>query len=317
MTGFNATIDKATFAAALNIESGAPGRIVLLPAGPVVSGRDGRRWRNDDPGQIIAAFQELGRDLPIDVEHATELKAPNGDPAPAVGWIRTLALENGAIVADVEWTEHGASLVASKAYRYVSPALIFDKATSAIVALTSVGLTNSPNLRLPALNREHKETSMDRVAIAAALGLAGAASDAEFVTAINSLKNRAETPDPQKFVPKADLEAALNRATTAETKLAERERAERETKIASLINTAVTDGKIAPASKDHYLALCREVGGLEKVDQLLASLPKLTGASGLDTKKPGDVPGELTDAQKAICHQLGLDEKTYAATLNA
>jgi len=68
---------------------GPPGWLLLVPAGRF-EGRDGRFWVNDRPDAIVAAFEAAGQPLPIDWEHATEIKAPAGDPAPAAGWITAL-----------------------------------------------------------------------------------------------------------------------------------------------------------------------------------------------------------------------------------
>ena len=289
MSGHN----TVTFATAINAASGAPSEIVLLPAG-AVQGRDGRAFVNDRPDDVIAVFAAGGADLPVDLEHATELKAPKGEPAPAHGWIKRLINRDGAICAQIEWTEAGAQLVAGKAYRYVSPAFLHQRDNGRVMRLLSVGLTNRPNLHIPALNST-QETSMDRAAIAAALGIATSATDADVVTAINSLKTKADTPDPSRFVPKADLDQALNRATTAEQKLADMAKTASEQRAAALIDQAVKDGKIAPVSKDHYLALCRAEGGFAQVEALLKTLPKIAGETGLDQRRADDPPLDTSD----------------------
>lgn len=46
---------------------------------------------------IIEAFRERAVSLPVDMEHSTEIKAPNGEPAPAVGWIEDLEDRGGAV----------------------------------------------------------------------------------------------------------------------------------------------------------------------------------------------------------------------------
>jgi len=143
----------------LKIETGtngkAPTDIELIPReGPVV-GRDGRRWLNDKPSEIIKSFKERNISLPIDLEHSTEHKACKGEPAPAVGWIEKLTMSPyGAIWASVAWTDRGKELIESKAYQYISPVIVFKKDTGSIVAITSAGLTNKPNLFIPALNME-------------------------------------------------------------------------------------------------------------------------------------------------------------------
>lgn len=319
MAAMTQSCPTITFATALNAEGGiVPAEIVLLPAGSTVTGRDGRSWLNDQPDAIIAAFDAGGLDLPVDLEHATELKAPKGEPAPAQGWVKKLLNRAGAIVAQVEWTEAGAALIKGKAYRFLSPAFLHQQDNGRVVRLLSVGLTNRPNLYIPALNSEKiTETPMDRAAIAAALGIATTATDADVITSINSLKASVAAPDPKKFVPAADLTAALNRATTAEAALAARTKADGEAKATSLIDQAVKDGKIAPASKDYYLALCHAEGGYAQVEGLLKTLPVLTGKTDLDTIPPGSVEGELTAEQKAICSQTGISEEQFKKELAA
>ena len=305
MNGSNAT---AAVTIALAAEGGAPGEIVLMPAGNILA-RDGRTFVNDDPAAIVAAFIANNADLPIDLEHASEIKAPKGEAAPAVGWIKKLVARDGGISATVEWTEDGARYLTSKAYRYISPAFAHDKAAPfRIKRIVSAGLTNQPAFQLPALASHNKEEDiMDRASIATSLGLASAAADTDIVEAIASLKRRAEQPDPQKFVPKTDLDAALTRATAAEQKLTERDKTDRETKIVSAIDQAVKDGKIAPASKDHYHALCRSEGGLEQFEKLVATLPKLTGASTVDNQTVDTAAATDVDpvalAAKATEHQ--------------
>lgn len=301
-------------AIALNAEGALPSQLKLLGAG-TCRGRDGRSWLNDDPYGVVANFTAGGLDVPIDIEHATELKAPKGEPAPAQGWIKKLSALNGEIVADVEWTPHGAELIRSKAYRYISPAFLHRKDNGRIERLLSVGLTNKPNFDLPALNAETTENAMDRAALAAALGIAATATDADVLTAINTMRSSIDRPDPTKFVPKADLDAALNRATTAEQKLADQDKQANAARAIALVDQGVKDGKIAPSSKEHYLALCRQDGGYTQVEALLKTLPKLTDASGLDKQPVVDPAGTLTAEQVAICSQLGISEDDFKKEL--
>jgi phage I-like protein len=291
------TTGRTTLAIAINAaaDGSLPASLALIPAGPSIRGRDGRSWTMSDPQSVIAAFNQLGQDLPIDLEHATELKGPNGDEAPAVGWIKKLAIVDGAIHAtEFSLNTRGRELITSQAYRYLSPAILFEKASGEIRGLSSVGLTNKPNFELPALNRE--EDDMDRASIAAALAIPVTSTDAEIVTAVNRLQTAASQPDPAKFVPKADLEAALNRASTAETALNAINAAQLEQERTALVDAAVKDGKIAPASKDHYLALCRAEGGIEKVKALIGSLPVIGGGGDLDKKQVREGDASSSDA---------------------
>lgn len=308
---------------ALNVEgSAAPEWVQLVPAGPAVEGRDGRRWSLSDPAAIVAAFAANAAELPIDFEHATQIKSAAGERADAVGWIEALEDRAGSIWGRVAWNAEGAAAVASRAYRYLSPVFRFDPATKAILAMVSAGLTNNPNLHLAALNAAQEETTdpMDKTVLEA-LGLKPEATVAEAVVAIGSLKaardtalNSAQHPDPEKFVPKADHQLALNRISTFET--ADKARAEAE--IVAAVDAAVAAGKIAPASKDYHLASCRAEGGLDRFRGMIAAAPAITAASGADRKDPpaGQAAG-LNAEELAMCRAFNMTPEDFAKTKSA
>lgn len=112
-------------------EGEAPEWIQLLPLGPEIVGRDGRAWVMHAP-DTVAANSEIP--MVVDVEHATALRAPMGDPAPAAGWVEELRVvregdedvgEPG-IWARMAWTQSGAEMVKSKEYRFISPEFLFE-----------------------------------------------------------------------------------------------------------------------------------------------------------------------------------------------
>lgn len=302
---------------ALNFEGGtAPDMVQLTPPGPNVDGRDGRKWILPNPEAVIAAFRDHGADLPIDIEHATQLKAGNGEPAPAVGWITDMEVRDGALWGAVNWTEDGARAVSSGAYRYLSPAFRFEQARGEILRMTSAGLTNQPNLHLEALNRESEEgeTGMDP-AIAEALGLNANATAADAVVAIGKLAeardtalNSAKHPDPASFVPMADHQLALNRIKGFE----EGEKTRQGEAITAALDEAIKAGKIAPASREYHEATCRQEGGLARFQAFVEAQPALVPPSGLAGKTP-DGGRKLTDDELAICHQLGMTEEDFLA----
>jgi len=126
--------------------------IDLIPAG-VFNGRDGRGpYRNEHPAAVIAATRKLGMTagLPIDFDHAIDLGAPQGQPAPAAGWIKELRLVDGVIQGRVEWTAAGAKALAAKLYRYISPVFEFS-GDGAVQRLLRAAVTNNPNLYLTAI----------------------------------------------------------------------------------------------------------------------------------------------------------------------
>ncbi|MFZ1828287.1 MAG: phage protease [Candidatus Competibacteraceae bacterium] len=130
----------------------APGWIQLLPAGRNITGLDGREWLNDAPDRVA---RETRIPLVVDFEHASEHRAPQGLDAPAAGWIERLEVRpNSSLWGQVEWTTRARQHIAEREYRYLSPTFLYAKESRRIVRLTSVGLTNQPNLEMTALNQE-------------------------------------------------------------------------------------------------------------------------------------------------------------------
>ena len=144
--------------------------VKLLPYGNPFYGRDGRGpWvlRDRAQGERVLALtrQTMGRvDMMIDYDHASELAAPEGKGrALAAGWVSDLQARDDGIWAKVDWTPQAAAELAARQYRYISPYFRVSKETREVTRLVSAGLTNTPNLELPAL------ASFNRVAARATL----------------------------------------------------------------------------------------------------------------------------------------------------
>lgn len=305
---------------ALNLSGGsAPDWIQLTPPGPRIAGRDGRGWRLTRPEAVVEAFRRAPQRPHVDIEHSTQLKGPKGEPAPAVGWIEEMEVREGALWGRVDWTEEGRLAVASRAYRYLSPAFTFDPRTAEVLRMVSAGLTNNPNLDMAALNAADEETepTMDP-AILEALGLNANASAADAVVAIGKLKeardtalNSAKTPSPELFVPRADHQLALNRIEAFEAA----EKARAETAINQAVEAAIVAGKIAPASREYHLAACHAEGGLARFEAAMAATPAITGKSVLEGRKPGAESGAaaLSADELAVCQMFNTDPVAFAA----
>lgn len=372
------------------VEGKTPEWIELIPAGPKVDAVDGRKFRNETPDAVVKAFQDYAKDLPIDLEHATEIKAPKGEPAPAAGWITALENRNGAIWAKVEWTPSGAAALTSREYRYVSPAFLTDKKGN-VTSLSSAGLVNKPALTqladvaavisskdendlpdscflyvesggdekdsegktVPRSLRhfpyKHADGSIDLAHLRNALaripdsdvpedvkksitakaekllakadkamahleedpmnkdllkllGLAENATEEQAVAACQKLVEgqkaaeaavstaraelaKAQTPDLNKFVPRADHELALARAEKAEKQIADEKAAAFKREVETEVDAAVKAGKVAPASKEFYLSTCASAEGLEKFRKFISAAPVIAPDSGLDDRK--------------------------------
>jgi phage I-like protein len=300
-----------------------PEWIPLLPAGDV-RGRDGRAWVNNSPELILESFVEGAMDLPVDIEHSTEYKAPHGEPAPAIAWIVELQERDGGIWGKVSWNSDGEELVRNRAYRYHSPVIKYRKDSGEIVAITSVAVTNQPNLKLSALNQQQaektKETSMSTVskALLAALGLADSATEQEALDKLSTIKtdlasasNRADNPSLEKFVPRADYDAALAKASNARQELESLKKEGLETAVNAAIQKALEDGKITPATRAYHEAQCRQDGGLELFAAFCESAPVIGGDSGLDGQDPDRARTALNAQEKEVCAKLAIREEDY------
>lgn len=288
-----------------------------------IKGRDGRSWKMPDAGVVAS---RLDIPVPVDINHATELLAPKGGEAPAQAWVEKLEARNGALWAKAAWNKSGADKVSAREYRFLSPVFDFVKSTGEIFRLKSVGLVNDPNFSL-ALNSRAGTTAPEDVnmkLIAAALKLPETATEAEIIAAINTretelstARNAAQTPDLAKFVPRADHDAVLARATNAEQKLADQERATQVREVDAEIDAAVKAGKITPATREYHRAMCMAEGGLQKFRDYVKAAPVIVSEGERQHQQAQKQDGALTDQQRAICRNLGISEEEYSKNIKS
>lgn len=122
-----------------------PAQIELVPAGEIPTRRHDSRqpWRNENPEAVIAATNaENGGEFQVNFDH---------QPGPAAGWVGRLFIRDGAIWAEVEWTERAAEMIQKKEYRFISPEFLFDKQRRVVQLITGAALTNDPALYMKAI----------------------------------------------------------------------------------------------------------------------------------------------------------------------
>lgn len=213
---------------------------------------------------LIAAKANGAPGLPIYQGHPDvhELAAKYPNKA-AIGWITKITTTADSVELQPEWI----SQPKPGEFIYFSPYFFSDLTTSKrkqIDELKSIGLTNDPNstrFRLPnekaertgeksfALPNNNKGTiTMDKL-ILEALGLPESASVEDAVAAIKALAGTAneETEDLKKEI--EDKEAELVAAKTEEEKAKEEFANERIVRIGLMLDNALADGRITPASK--------------------------------------------------------------------
>lgn len=278
--------------------------------------------------KVMAAVKEWGNDFPVDYGHGMVdwMPADPGAAGVAAGWFRP-ELRGGELWAvDVRWTDRAAGYIRAGEYRYISPAFQTDD-DSRIARLVNVALTNLPATKnLPALvpadqctRPTHPETTMaddpktgeeltklraEHSALttfrAQVHALTGTTGDAEALGTLHAMKRDASAAAELRAQVETDRKAA-----------AAKERAE-------LLDGAVAAMKLTPAERaadggpDAWTTALTNDG--------LRTYLSRAGAPGPAPRQPSKASptgAGLTDDQRAIANQLGLDVDAYARSLAA
>lgn len=272
----------------------APEWITIFPATGKIETRDKRSYEID-PQALMAAFGKDGLDIPIDINHSTDTAAFTGSRSDAVGWVSALRLAaDGALEGKADWLETGKALLASRAYRYLSPSFYADKSGKALL-LRAVALVTAPALaRQSALASIKPDTikpeDYPMKSIAEALGLQAGAAESECLSALTTLQNGT--------VPKSAHDDVTAQLASLSTENAALKGEQRKARIDAVIEAALSARKIVPAEKEHYVSLCATDAGLASVEKLFAAKTALLSASGLDDRKAPQGAGLATDAVK-------------------
>jgi len=320
MTGVRTT----ALCSAVAIPSGdaVPDWIELLPAGEIQT-LDARGPYHVADARALMANSFDGRDkLVLDENHATDLAAPQGKPAPARGWIVELQEREGAIWGRVEWTGQGREMMADKQYNGVSPAIVHRKDKS-IVAILRASLTNNPNLiGLTSLHQQGLEDMDWKKKLCELLGLASDADDATITAALaKKIEGGADDAAVETAVQSAlgpiakivgaaegaDAGAVLLAVQSVATKGDDRvvalqsELAVLTTKFNDLTDatakkdaTAYVDGEIRKGRvglkpvRDDYIAM--HMANPAQAAKLIEAMPVLNSGSSIDPREPGEDP---------------------------
>lgn len=332
---------------AIDLPTGAvntvPEWIQLLPSGAEIQTVDERGpYRITDPQAVAAA--STGRNLPIDENHAIDIKGPRGEPTPAVGRIVEVQVrDDGSLWGRVEWNSAGHELMAERAYVGVSPVITHD-GDKIITGILRASLTNKPNLRgMAALNMEN---DMDLSAIAKAAGLAADATEAAIIAALTAMKPATEVTALQTQISQIGVALGVAGDASAEVITAAAMAAgqsdgkqtivalqaeltdlgkkfnELATNGARVRAEAFVDGEIRKGRvgvkplRDHYIAMHME--DADRVEKEISALPIVGGTTptvSVQTDKDGEVA--LQSAHVEAARLLGMDPKKYAAALKA
>ena len=286
-----------------------PEWITLFPKGGQIATRDGRVYDIDVRG-LMSSFNADALEIPVDINHSTDVGMFGSGRSDAVGWVTELRITPaGGLEGRVDWLAEGKAILAARSYRYTSPSFYRDQLGKA-TRLKAVALVTAPALaRQPALasatpiSQTTETVSMDK--IAEALGLKVGAGEAECLSALSALRTGMVAKSEHEQVT-AQLAAATTQLSAASSQLETLNAATRTARVDGLIEAALSAKKIIPAEKDAYVALCATDDGLTTVEKLMANKTALLAASGLDERRQ---PGEALDLSDGV--KLGAAAQRY------
>lgn len=319
-------LKQSLLASAVTNDGVAPDWVQIFPAGPDIETSDGRSFKISNPKNLVQQLNTAAQSVLVDYDHRSHYKVDEGGSSEAAGWLHRFETRDGGIWGQVAWAANAAAAISSKLYRFISPEFTASIYTGEVTGLAAVGLVNRPAFDMVALASKQKEDPPMLTEIAKALGLEKNAdlktvlaaiekNTADHKTELAAATAQASTPSTDTFMPRADYDTVLARATVAEEKVAAAHKETFGKKVETMIASAVTAGKITPASKSHYIALCASEETYETTRHALAVSPEVIGKS--EIKGQPDAGSHLTSEQKSMAATLGIAEDAYAKTLAA
>lgn len=312
-----------------------PDEIELIPCEDMFVGFDGRVFRALDKVAIANNTNSKLKYVVIDENHKTDYTSGTGASVEAMGWMSDFFVkEDNSLWAKVEWTKAGAEKILSKAYKYISPVYQIDKSAN-IISILRAAITNNPNLNLTALNNKNnnntnkkgKEDNMPDEKELAELKIAlndAKLKNGELERALNEANARVQQANSKN----EELEKALNSVNEltaknkelekslneANAKLGELSKQSAEKEALSIVEKAINDGKIAPSTKEVYIALCMEEGGIERFNKIMENTPSAGIFKELNLNKGAEgSKTELNEADKKMAKAMGYSEEEYKA----
>jgi len=343
--------ENVALCAALDLpDADVPEWVHLLPAGPTIATYDGRGpWLMDDPAAIVANSMQLAgeRGAIIDENHATDLAAPRGEPAPARGRITEFEARADGIWGKVQWTPTGKGLLAERAYKGLSPVLELQRGTNRVVSINRASLVNRGNIKnLQSLNQQ--ESGMDFLAkLRAQLKLADSVSEDAVLAAVTTLQGDAargttalnaqatiakaaglKGDETAEVIAGAVAELKKSPAATGTVEALQAEITSMAAEITTLRTGAARDKAVAfidqaikdqrmglpPALRDTYISMHMEDAA--RTELLVNGMPKAVKGSIIPAAPPpkdGEV--SLNAEQASVTKMLGLDPEKVKATI--
>lgn len=166
---------------------------------------------------------------------------------------------------------------------------------------------------------KREDKPMKWAKLLAALGLPEDATEEQAITALSARPPASvESFDLDTMVPRADYDALRARLDAMEkTQAEERARLFAE-KVETVVNQAIKDGKIAPASKDYHIGACVDEAALQRFEDYTKSAPVMVSNSQMERAERqhgGEAPASALDAQaRQLLERMGISPEDFKAT---
>ena len=226
-----------------------------------------------------------GIELSVDYEHSA-VRPATGQPAPAAGWFRLEARQDGLWAVNVRWTERASSMLAAAEYRHFSPVYKLDDKRR-IVEVVNLALTN-----LPATVAQAPLVAAKAEAVILASQTSG---NALLVETLAQLFTAAKASTLSACIAWIDRVSFLEEASI-------------EARIASVVDAGIAKRKLRANQRSTFMELGRSVGA----DRLAETITTLESAEGASIRKLLDdasIAGRIPPARRGVweraAEQLG------------
>lgn len=279
-------------------------------------------------------FTDAPLGVPIYVGHpdAPELAGQYPDKS-AYGWANSLEPQADGLLVKVKWGAEGRAMIEDGRYRFFSPYWFGapnSKGGWDINFMRSIGLTNTPNIPVPAIANDHdpatqpEPTKMNKKLLQL-LGLAEDADETAFENAVTALHTEAvtlRTANTELTAKKTDAETALANTRTELSSAQAQTKAAREARATAAVDRLVTEARILPADRDAQVA---RISGLANETEITAELEKLsqekpklktTAKSADAAKDKGRMLGASSERSVALANALELELEEVKKTIS-
>ena len=279
---------------------GVPEVIRILPLGHVTSQKGEFDVDEESLRLMKAEIARHGVDVVVDYEHQTL----DGVQAPAAGWVKDLSIQDGHIVAKVEWTDRAAAYLKNREYRYLSPVITVRKADNKATGLHSLALTNTPAIDHmdPIVNsstynnHEGGQNTMDPKELAKLLGLPEDATEEQITQALT-----AALAELKK------LKGGIVDGVNLREKVEKLEKAAAQRDADEAVTQALKAGKITPAQKEW--ATSYALSNPRGFSDFVEKAPQVVPMDQIIPDGPDTPAGGIDEATRLVCKQLGINEE--------